>query len=99
MPRSGPGPAILSPSISIDPVSTGKNPPIRYSSVDLPQPDGPSKATNSRLATSSETWSSASTSRPRGGRYRSEERRVGKEGRSRGRRSDEKKKGEATKEG
>ena len=35
---------------SISPESAGSNPPIIFSSVDLPHPDGPIKATNSPLS-------------------------------------------------
>src|SRR5260370_7286030 len=38
---------------------------MMLSRVDLPQPDGPSSATNSRDSTAKSTWPSATTSRPR----------------------------------
>ena len=38
---------------------------MMLSSVDLPQPDGPSRATNSSGSTARSTWLSATTSRPR----------------------------------
>src|SRR6266851_5543390 len=38
---------------------------MMLSSVDLPQPDGPSRATNSSGSTAKSTWLSATTSRPR----------------------------------
>jgi len=52
----------------IRPVLAVSSPAISRNVVDLPQPDGPSSATNSRSCTSSETLLRASTSRPRGGR-------------------------------
>jgi hypothetical protein len=38
---------------------------MMLSKVDLPQPEGPSRATNSSASTAKSTWLSATTSRPR----------------------------------
>src|SRR5437763_2397680 len=46
MPRSGPGPATGTPSVSTRPELGGAKPAIALSRVDLPQPDGPSRHTN-----------------------------------------------------
>ncbi len=47
-PRLAGGTLVMStPSIRIGPPVTSSSPAIRRSSVDLPQPDGPTKTTNS----------------------------------------------------
>src|SRR3954452_18021727 len=47
MPRSGPGPATGLPHISSSPSLGVSKPPTMRSSVDLPQPEGPIRQTNS----------------------------------------------------
>src|ERR1035438_3092563 len=49
MPRSRPGPPTGLPSTRISPVSGWSRPAIMRSSVDFPQPDGPSRTLNSPL--------------------------------------------------
>ncbi|CFW12448.1 Uncharacterised protein [Bordetella pertussis] len=60
-PRSGPGRATAPPPTRSSPPDGASNPAIRLSRVDLPQPDGPSSATNSPSATCRSIWSSACT--------------------------------------
>src|SRR6266536_6618997 len=50
------------PSIAIEPVLASSSPAIMRRSVDLPQPDGPTRTRNSPLPISSETSSTATTS-------------------------------------
>ena len=57
----GPGPTIGSWSISTVPTVGISSPAMMLSSVDFPQPDDPTRHTNSRSATSRFTWSMAST--------------------------------------
>ena len=47
MPRSGPGAATVRPSTSMPPRVGCEKPAMALSSVDFPQPDGPSRQTNS----------------------------------------------------
>jgi hypothetical protein len=61
--RSGDGVSTRSPNDQISPPLVASNPDIRYSSVDLPQPDGPSSATNSLGATSNSILRNASCAR------------------------------------
>src|SRR5437016_14364468 len=51
--RSGGSPSIRTPSSRISPAVGGSRPASRLSAVDLPQPEGPRKVTNSRPRTSS----------------------------------------------
>src|ERR1017187_10076115 len=61
MPRSRPGPPTGLPSTRISPVSGWSRPAIMRSSVDFPQPDGPSRTLNSpRFRPSGEKTSSTS---------------------------------------
>src|ERR1039458_1859067 len=61
MPRSRPGPPTGLPSTRISPVSGWSRPAIMRSSVDFPQPDGPSRTLNSpRFRPSGEKASSTS---------------------------------------
>lgn len=46
-PRSGPGPVITSSRARTSPVDGVAKPAIMFSIVDLPEPEGPSKETNS----------------------------------------------------
>src|SRR5215471_5831594 len=63
MSRSGGGSSVTSRSpIEIVPAVTSSRPAIIRSSVDLPQPDGPTRTRNSPLAIVSETSSTATTS-------------------------------------
>ena len=62
MPRSVTGPATRRPNTASSPFEGMMSPATSRISVDLPQPDGPTIATNSPRATSSETSSSASVS-------------------------------------
>src|SRR3954467_8903526 len=59
MPRSGPGPATGLPHISSAPSVGASKPPTMRSSVDLPQPEGPIRQTNSPLPMRSEASDSA----------------------------------------
>src|SRR3989344_8342734 len=52
MPRSGPGLTTRAPSSFTDPAVGLTKPATQFSSVDLPQPDGPSRHTNSPGCTS-----------------------------------------------
>ena len=61
MPRSGPGPITGSWSISTVPEVGRSSPATMLSKVDLPQPDEPTRHTNSWSATSRFTWSMART--------------------------------------
>ncbi len=56
--RDGSGRSIGLPSCRIEPRVAGSRPATSRSRVDLPQPLGPSRATNSPGATDSETSSS-----------------------------------------
>src|SRR5215467_2938255 len=58
---AGGTPRIGLPSISTWPPLIGSNPQIRRNKVDLPQPDGPTKTTNSPWAMSRLTSCSTST--------------------------------------
>ena len=60
MPEVG-GRSTGTPATVTTPAVGASNPPMMLSKVDLPQPDGPSRQTNSPLRISSETSSSAST--------------------------------------
>jgi len=51
------------PSISISPEEAVSNPPIRFNSVDLPDPEGPTMDTISPRAINKSTFSSAVTVR------------------------------------
>src|ERR1035437_6690324 len=51
MAQSTPGPVIGTPSTLILPEDRASSPPIQRNSVDLPQPDAPTKVTNSLLRT------------------------------------------------
>ncbi len=62
MPTLVTGPATFLPETSIVPVVQECRPATRRSSVDLPQPDGPTMAMNSPSATSMLTSASASVS-------------------------------------
>ena len=61
MPRSAPGPTTRSPSMRTSPAVGLSRPPMIDSSVDLPQPDAPSRQTSSPSSTCRSTWSSAAT--------------------------------------
>ena len=63
-PRSGPGPLTALPSSRISPPETGRKPAIMFRIVVLPQPDGPTTATNSPLSTVSDTSRTAVTCLP-----------------------------------
>ena len=53
MPRFEDGTSLtISPSMAIVPADTSSRPQISRSNVDLPQPEGPTKTTNSPSATS-----------------------------------------------
>ena len=67
IPRSGPGARTTPAWVRITPCCTGMNPPIRYSSVDLPHPLGPSSAWNWFLGMLSEMSDNAVTAAPRRG--------------------------------
>ena len=63
--RSGPGPGIGRPSSSADP-DVGSSRPARMLRMEVfPQPEGPSRHTNSPGATSNDTLSTATTLSPR----------------------------------
>src|ERR1700682_1882647 len=64
MPRSAPGPVTGSPSRSTWPVVGRSSPATMRSSVDLPQPDGPSRQMKSLSATRSEVGSMARVGGP-----------------------------------
>src|SRR5438093_12268149 len=64
MPRSAPGPVTGAPSSSTRPVVGTSSPATMRSSVDLPQPDGPSTPMKSLSATASEVGSSARVGGP-----------------------------------
>src|SRR2546426_10555850 len=57
--RSGPGRAMGRPASSIDPLAGGRKPATDLSSVDLPQPEGPSSTNFSPSRTVNETDSTA----------------------------------------
>ena len=59
--RSSDSSLIVSPSRITSPVVGRSRPPRTWSNVDLPEPDGPIRATNSPAWTVSETPRSAST--------------------------------------
>ena len=62
MPRSlGSSQVTLRPPIQIWPVSTSSRPAIALSSVDLPQPEGPSRTRSSPCSTSSDRPSNTRT--------------------------------------
>ena len=61
MPTFDIGPATGRPAICTRPEVTGRRPAMIRISVDLPQPLGPTMATNSPAPTASETPRSAST--------------------------------------
>ena len=63
MPRSGPGARTGSPRTRISPPVAATNPPIMCSNVDLPQPLGPIRETNSPSPMVSRTRSTAVSSR------------------------------------
>jgi hypothetical protein len=62
MPRSGPGPTTRSPSTSTTPLDASSRPPMMESSVDLPQPEAPSRQTSSPSPRCRSTPSRATTS-------------------------------------
>ena len=64
MPRSPPGPVISWPSRIREPSVGSSSPATMRSTVDLPQPDGPSRAQSSFSATSKETSTTASMTSP-----------------------------------
>src|SRR5436305_3173365 len=64
MPRSAPGPVTGAASSSTRPVVGTSSPATMRSSVDLPQPDGPSTPMKSLSATASEVGSSARVGGP-----------------------------------
>ena len=64
MPRSGPGPVTARPSSSTWPSLGLSRPATIRSSVDLPQPEGPTMVMKSLAATSRSTGSSARTGSP-----------------------------------
>src|SRR5262249_62249669 len=64
-PTSGTGPRTTVPRTRILPPLTGVSPATSLSNVDLPQPLGPTRVTNSFSAMSSVTSSSAGTRSPR----------------------------------
>src|SRR5205814_5403281 len=64
MPRSAPGPVTGAPSSSTRPVVGVSSPATIRSSVDLPQPDGPSTQMKSLSATASDVGSSARVGGP-----------------------------------
>src|ERR1700691_4698345 len=64
MPRSGPGRRIGWPSRMILPEVIGSKPAIKWRSVLLPQPDGPTRAMNSPCSTARSNPSIATTDRP-----------------------------------
>src|SRR2546428_1062883 len=59
MPRSAPGPVTGAPSTSTRPAVGASSPATIRSSVDLPQPDGPSRQMKSLSATASDVGSNA----------------------------------------
>src|SRR5438093_9373144 len=63
-PRSAPGPDTGRSSTRTSPAVGRRKPATMFSSVDLPQPDGPRRQTNSCAATSRSTSRSAGVSRP-----------------------------------
>ena len=65
MPRSAPGPRTGSPSSSTSPCVGVSSPATMRSSVDLPQPEGPSTVMKSLSATSRSVGCSASVGAPR----------------------------------
>lgn len=56
------GPVTGCPATSMAPPDSGSSPAMALSSVDFPQPDGPTRLTNSPCATSKDTSRTASTS-------------------------------------
>src|SRR5579875_3096341 len=64
MPRSAPGPRTGCPSHSTWPAVGSSSPATRFSSVLLPHPEGPIRATNSPGATLSDTLSNARNGLP-----------------------------------
>ena len=54
-----PGPTVASPRSLMVPESMSASPLTARSSVDFPEPEGPTMATTSLGATESETWSRA----------------------------------------
>src|SRR5262249_51856641 len=63
-PRSGPGPWIGAPSIKTAPASGFSRPAIKFRSVVLPQPEGPTRQTNSPLPIENDmSWTAAVTPR------------------------------------
>jgi hypothetical protein len=58
-------PSMRRPSCRISPAEGGTIPATMLSNVDFPQPEGPTKATNSPLAISRSTGASATVSLPR----------------------------------
>src|SRR5690349_22898211 len=64
MPRSAPGPVTGAPSSSTRPVVGVSSPATMRSSVDLPQPEGPSRQMKSLSATVSDVGSSARVGGP-----------------------------------
>ncbi len=64
IPRSAAGRSTGSPSTVSEPVVGRMKPAMALRSVDLPQPEGPSRHTNSPPATSNEIWRTASTRSP-----------------------------------
>eukprot|EP01022_Parablepharisma_sp_SALTPOND_P005414 TRINITY_DN1223_c0_g3_i1.p1 TRINITY_DN1223_c0_g3~~TRINITY_DN1223_c0_g3_i1.p1 ORF type:complete len:1108 (+),score=353.08 TRINITY_DN1223_c0_g3_i1:2794-6117(+) len=65
MPRSAPGPVMVRPATLTSPLVGNSKPAIMFSSVDLPQPEGPSRQRNSFFSSFRLTWSMASMSVPR----------------------------------
>ena len=68
MPTEGIGPLTTRPSTLIRPAVAGRSPAMMRSSVDLPQPDGPTTATSSPPSTLNVMSRSASTG-PESARY------------------------------
>jgi hypothetical protein len=66
MPRSGPGPVTRWPLTTISPSVGSFRPAVRYSRLDLPQPEGPTMTANCWSGTSRETLSSATKVPPAG---------------------------------
>ena len=54
-------PFIVWPLIAISPVVMSSSPAIMFRSVDLPQPDGPTRTRNSPSSTEMSTWCRTST--------------------------------------
>ena len=63
-PTSAVGPSMVVPASENVPASARSRPASRRSSVLLPQPDGPTRQTNSPSSTAMSRWSSASTGSP-----------------------------------